>query len=490
MNIPKMTDADLLDLAHKSNGFWDNYGQLVEAARDAQWQAAMAGQEPVGYINHGIEYHTRGKTIFHEKPTKNLERRWWAEDIAVYTHPAPTNPAAQERAEPVASAVGEALPLPDGIKPVVWMDMDGGVHHCPRQPLFGLIDDTCGSQDVLWTGFTFNEALQAWKDITSGHSKPQTVRLTGRGAGVIASPQLMAWKFGKSGGTFACPICGKETPHEHSGEMVALYRDNSRWEQDYMEKKWKAVEEQAAALEARHPWYTPLYATPPAPAQSDEDCPKCKGSEVRGYQRGLRCPVCNGTGNAAHPAQPSPEPSKPEQVEAPCCINWEAGTSCFADPRQDCPRLASLEKALPMESAPKDGTLLRLLVDFEDHATEDSAEPCWTIGGNSLDNTGVDLWQFVGWNWTHDCFTDGVGKPVGWLPMLATLPPASAAGEGGAGDREALRLALEALQTIRGEPGSITADLDKTDAAEEAIRAALATKPQAEQEAAAKKGGV
>jgi hypothetical protein len=72
----------------------------------------------------------------------------------------------------------------------------------------------------------------------------------------------------------------------------------------------------------------------------------------------------------------------------------------------------------PMESAPRDGTMLRLLVDFTDHATEDTIGPSWTIGANSFDDTGEDLWQFAGWCWTHDHFTEGKGKPVGWLPLI------------------------------------------------------------------------
>lgn len=153
-------------------------------------------------------------------------------------------------------------------KPVAWMDEKGQFHRCPRQPLFGLVDDTCGSQDALWTGFTFQEALEAWKDITAKHSKPETVTLTGWGAGVIARHRELDWKFGQPRGTFACPVCGKETPHEHSAEAVSMYRDDLRWHQDYMEKQWKAVEERAAALESRHPWYTPLYAHPPAAAEA------------------------------------------------------------------------------------------------------------------------------------------------------------------------------------------------------------------------------
>jgi hypothetical protein len=73
---------------------------------------------------------------------------------------------------------------------------------------------------------------------------------------------------------------------------------------------------------------------------------------------------------------------------------------------------------LPMPSAPKDGTMVRLLVEFTENATEDSAEPCPTIGANNFDNDEQDEWKFAGWNWSHDCFTEGVGTPVGWLPLI------------------------------------------------------------------------
>ena len=39
---------------------------------------------PVGYINRGIAPHTKGKTVFHEKPTINLEARWWSRDEPVF----------------------------------------------------------------------------------------------------------------------------------------------------------------------------------------------------------------------------------------------------------------------------------------------------------------------------------------------------------------------------------------------------------------------
>lgn len=70
-----------------------------------------------------------------------------------------------------------------------------------------------------------------------------------------------------------------------------------------------------------------------------------------------------------------------------------------------------------MATAPRDGTMLRLLVEFTEHQTED-ADQAPTIGANNFDNDGEDRWQFAGWCWSHDHFTEGRGEPVGWLPML------------------------------------------------------------------------
>ena len=70
-----------------------------------------------------------------------------------------------------------------------------------------------------------------------------------------------------------------------------------------------------------------------------------------------------------------------------------------------------------MSTAPRDGTMLRLLVEFEEHPTEDE-DQAPTIGANNFDNDDVDEWKFSGWCWTHDHFVQGKGVPVGWLPML------------------------------------------------------------------------
>jgi len=75
--------------------------------------------------------------------------------------------------------------------------------------------------------------------------------------------------------------------------------------------------------------------------------------------------------------------------------------------------------ALPIETAPRDGTMLRLLVDYTDEGENplEDAYQAWTIGFNQLSDTGVDVWEFAGWSWEQDCFTAGIGRVIGWLPF-------------------------------------------------------------------------
>lgn len=82
----------------------------------------------------------------------------------------------------------------------------------------------------------------------------------------------------------------------------------------------------------------------------------------------------------------------------------------------------------PVKTAPKDGSMLRLLVDYEGvenlmPLTDDNQS--WTIGFNTLEDTGDDEWIIAGWNWSQDCFGTGEGKVIGWLPF-ATIQKGAA----------------------------------------------------------------
>ncbi len=78
-----------------------------------------------------------------------------------------------------------------------------------------------------------------------------------------------------------------------------------------------------------------------------------------------------------------------------------------------------------MGSAPKDGTMLRLLVNPDKEAFtafDDSLTPFETIGFNNLGNTEEDRWEFAGWDWSQDCFITGRGEVIGWAQMLEPSP--------------------------------------------------------------------
>lgn len=73
-----------------------------------------------------------------------------------------------------------------------------------------------------------------------------------------------------------------------------------------------------------------------------------------------------------------------------------------------------------MAAAPKDGTMLRLLIAANEeceHPLCDTDKPTWTIGFNNFEHDGEDVWKFAGWCWSHDHFTEGKGTPIGWLPF-------------------------------------------------------------------------
>lgn len=77
----------------------------------------------------------------------------------------------------------------------------------------------------------------------------------------------------------------------------------------------------------------------------------------------------------------------------------------------------------PMETAPRDHTLVAVLVDYSHCDGHDcrmnDADRAWTLGLNGFDDTGLDEWQLVGWSWSHDEFCNGTGggTPIGWLPF-------------------------------------------------------------------------
>jgi len=78
-----------------------------------------------------------------------------------------------------------------------------------------------------------------------------------------------------------------------------------------------------------------------------------------------------------------------------------------------------------MKAAPKDGTLLQLLIDHSEAEPDGCAggfedgPRTRTMGFNNFDNDEQDVWKFPGWDWCHDCITEqGCGIPIAWDFML------------------------------------------------------------------------
>lgn len=87
--------------------------------------------------------------------------------------------------------------------------------------------------------------------------------------------------------------------------------------------------------------------------------------------------------------------------------------------------IAAAYEVRPALTAPRDGTLVRLLLDYSDEENwvplEDKIQ-AWTIGCNTLADTGDDEWIIVGWDWSQDCWCEGSGKIIGWLPFVPQAP--------------------------------------------------------------------
>ncbi len=110
-------------------------------------------------------------------------------------------------------------------------------------------------------------------------------------------------------------------------------------------------------------------------------------------------------------------------------LREQSGAADPADPdhSSDAGKMVTSEPepvAWAMETAPKDSTMVRLLVRYdhsnmESHPLEESLEPSWTIGFNNMQYDGEDVWQIAGWDWQQDSFTQSAGTPIGWLPFHA-----------------------------------------------------------------------
>lgn len=104
--------------------------------------------------------------------------------------------------------------------------------------LLALWNHDCGSGQHLWHGPTLEQAAAVWRELAAKGSESH---LTAWGRGTIATHDEMRWKFGEPKGAFACPICAKDTPHQHSAEAVAFHHDSEAHLHRLMERRWEEI---------------------------------------------------------------------------------------------------------------------------------------------------------------------------------------------------------------------------------------------------------
>ena len=168
---------------------------------------------------------------------------------------------------------------------VLWVDKNGKIHEQQREYIFFLHGDDDGGANVTWSGTSFESAIEAWKEL-GPH-----LDITGLWAGVVASRDELKNRFLQESpnGTFSCPICGKETPHQHPADMVLDMRETQIHCAKEAEERWQKILAQASEIEAMYPARTSLYTSQTTATQAAvaaamrmaADCVKKTFSELK-----------------------------------------------------------------------------------------------------------------------------------------------------------------------------------------------------------------
>ena len=95
--------------------------------------------------------------------------------------------------------------------------------------------------------------------------------------------------------------------------------------------------------------------------------------------------------------------------------------------KQQNAELLAAQQWQPIESAPRDGSAVRLLISDGEFPLIDS--DTWETIGNFGVGEDQNAWTFAGWCWTHDEYRTGNGEVIGWLPLTPPEAIAKARGD-------------------------------------------------------------
>lgn len=90
-----------------------------------------------------------------------------------------------------------------------------------------------GSDEIVNTAETFNDAVQRWEVLREAESNVGFY-ITGWGAGLLADARDIQRFFAKPRGTFECPICHLGEPHTHTPEEI---EDNRQFQAEMQPRR-------------------------------------------------------------------------------------------------------------------------------------------------------------------------------------------------------------------------------------------------------------
>ena len=107
------------------------------------------------------------------------------------------------------------------------------------------------SDDVEKHCFSFDEAVTSLLSMASAHPA-KDLAITGWNHGILATARDVEKLFAPAEGTFACPICGDETPHQHDGNEVQEHTKSQIFWQKEDEKRRKEILRRVDNIEDRY----------------------------------------------------------------------------------------------------------------------------------------------------------------------------------------------------------------------------------------------